>query len=88
MADDSFELYITTEAIQFANSDDEAPVQDKRQRTEGPAFGGTLLADATDWSSSSSQVDDDWGPRLACPACTFSNDPHSDVCLVCETPIA
>ena len=58
----------------------------KKKRTEGQAFGGTLLGGYSFTSAPSSS------PSIipasnACPACTYENDAADTACAMCETPL-
>ncbi|TFK92421.1 cysteine proteinase [Polyporus arcularius HHB13444] len=58
----------------------------KRKRTEGQAFGGTLLGGSSFTSApSSSQLE--IALSNACPACTYENGAADTACAMCDTPL-
>ena len=74
----------------FTDSDSELP---KRNRMEGPGFGGTLLGSSQPPSSRNSaeatdmeDVEDSALLTKACSACTLANNLQAAACVVCDTP--
>ncbi|KAI0780996.1 cysteine proteinase, partial [Trametes elegans] len=61
----------------------------KKKRTEGQAFGGTLLGGGSSFSIPPSSVRPSSSPAavgpVACPACTYENGPADLACAMCET---
>lgn len=62
------------------------PPSGAKKRTEGQAFGGTLLGGFS-YSSAPSSSQSVPPTSIACPACTYENG-HADVaCAMCDTPL-
>ena len=71
----------------LSDTDDEVSANGtKKKRTEGQAFGGTLLGGVSFSSVPSSSSSADLVSN-ACPTCTFHNDPADVACAMCETPL-
>ena len=85
MTNDLLDLQEQSEDINLLSDSDveaEVPERRKKQRKEGPGFGGTLLGGL---STSDIGLPVDKPTTRACPACTFANDLNTVACSICET---
>ncbi|KAI8998686.1 cysteine proteinase [Trametes punicea] len=61
-----------------------------KKRVEGQAFGGTLLGGGSSFGHSSAPPPSSSPPAvgpIACPACTYENEPGEAACAMCESPL-
>ncbi len=72
----------------LTDSDGDAPpvANGKKKRTEGEAFGGTLLGGYS-YSSAPSSSQSLAPLAIACPACTYENGAADVECAMCGTPL-
>ncbi|KAI0637029.1 cysteine proteinase [Trametes polyzona] len=92
LSNDLLDLKEINEDIDLLSDTDieiDGPSGSSKNRTEGQAFGGTLLAGSSFGYSSvppSSSPSLALGP-VACPACTYENVPGDTSCAMCDTPL-
>ncbi|TBU50715.1 cysteine proteinase [Dichomitus squalens] len=89
LSNDLLDLKEESEDITIlTDSDNEAPTGEngKKKRTEGQAFGGTLLG-GNSLSSAPSSSQSLAPLSTACPACTYENGAADVACVMCETPL-
>ena len=91
LSNDLHDLKEESEDITILTDCEDEPAAKKQRRTEGQAFGGTLLGGSSlslsspapaPPSSSQSVV----STGVACPACTYENGVEDMACAMCETP--
>ncbi|KAM5535206.1 hypothetical protein V8D89_011142 [Ganoderma adspersum] len=89
LSNDLLDLKEESEDITIlTDSDGEAPsgTNGKKKRTEGEAFGGTLLGGYS-YSSAPSSSQSLAPLAIACPACTYENGAADVECAMCGTPL-